>query len=52
MFAGASWAILAARPLVNRASFSLLTYSSAAIIVAGQALTAGRAGYAAWAHWD
>jgi len=47
--AGASWAMLAAVPLVRRRKHKLLVLGAAGITAFGQALTGGRAGYAAWA---
>ena len=47
--AGASWAMLAAVPLVRRRKHKLLILGAAGITAFGQALTGGRAGYAAWA---
>jgi O-antigen ligase len=49
MFAGACWAVLAARPLLRKAGSGMVVYLAALTVVAAQALTAGRTGYAAWA---
>ncbi len=47
--AGASWGILAALPLVRRKKYLIMALLAAAgIVVLGQALTGGRAGYLAW----
>ena len=48
ILAGASWGVLAALPLVYRKKYKLLLLSAAGMIAFGQALTGGRAGYAAW----
>jgi len=47
--AGASWAIIASLSLVKRKTHKILILGSAGIVVLGQALTGGRAGYLAWA---
>jgi len=47
--AGASWAMLAAIPLVSRRKHKFLLLGMAGITAFGQALTGGRAGYMAWA---
>ena len=49
MLAGASWAILASKQLVHRKMFKALLWAAAGIILFGQALTGGRAGYVAFA---
>jgi len=46
--AGASWAMLAAIPLVRKRRHRFLILGAAGITAFGQALTGGRAGYAAW----
>jgi len=46
--AGASWAMLAAIPVVRRRKYRLLLFGAAGVTAFGQALTGGRAGYAAW----
>ena len=49
MLAGTSLGILAVMPLIRRSILQLMILSAAIIItVLGQALTGGRAGYAAW----
>jgi O-antigen ligase len=48
MLAGASWAILAARPLADTSNQRMILLGASAIAVFGQALTAGRAGYVTW----
>lgn len=48
MLAGASWAIVAALPLVRRKKYWFLALAAAGIVACGQALTGGRAGYLAW----
>ena len=45
---GASWAMLAAIPLVKRGKHRLLFLGGAGVTAFGQALTGGRAGYVAW----
>jgi O-antigen ligase len=49
MLAGASWAILCTVFLFHRWILRLGVLGAAGAVVLGQALTAGRAGYAAWA---
>ena len=49
MLAGASWAVFATRILATKRNIFLMIVGSAAIILFGQALTAGRAGYVTWA---
>ncbi len=49
MLAGASWAVLATIPLVDRMGRRLLILTAFLVLVYAQALTAGRAGYATWA---
>ncbi len=49
MLAGASWAILAALPLLEKRSHKFLACGCAGIVLMGQALTGGRTGYISWA---
>lgn len=46
--AGAFWAILAALPLFRRKKYKAPALAAAGLVVFGQALTGGRAGYIAW----
>jgi O-antigen ligase len=46
--AGASWAILAALPLIHQRKYRVMALMSAGVVVYGQALTGGRAGFLAW----
>ena len=46
--AGAFWAMLAALILVRQKRYKILLLGAAGIVAFGQALTGGRAGYAAW----
>lgn len=48
ILAGASWGMLAALPLVRKKKHMLAILAAAGVIAFGQALTGGRAGYAAW----
>jgi len=48
MLAGASWGILALLPLVQKKKYTILLLAASSIVVYGQALTGGRAGYLAW----
>lgn len=48
VLAGASWAVLAALPLIKRKCYRILALAGAAVIAFGQATTGGRAGYVAW----
>jgi len=48
MLAGASWAVLAALPLLPKKTFRIMGLMMAAIVAYGQALTGGRAGFLAW----
>jgi O-antigen ligase len=48
MLAGASWAILAALPLIRQRKYRMMGLLSAGAVVYGQALTGGRAGFLAW----
>jgi len=48
MLAGASWAILAALPLVHKKKLRYIGLGAAGLVAYGQALTGGRAGYVAW----
>jgi len=48
MLAGASWGMLASLPLARSKRFWTVILAAAGVIVLGQALTGGRAGYAAW----
>ena len=49
MLGGACWGLLAALPLIRKKSFKIAALAAVAMIVYSQALTGGRAGYAAWA---
>jgi len=49
MLSGASWAVLAAVPLVGQAKYRILTVAAFLSLVYAQALTAGRTGYVTWA---
>jgi O-antigen ligase len=49
LLAGASWAVLATMPLLQRFSHKVLIVLAALIILYGQVLTAGRMGYVTWA---
>ncbi len=49
MLAGASWAIFAALPLASTRRGKLLIWGASLLTLYGQALTAGRTGYATWA---
>jgi len=49
MLAGAAWALLAAKEIIFTKSRNILGWTSFFIISLGQALTAGRGGYLAWA---
>jgi len=46
--AGAFWGILATLPLVRQRIYKALVLAAASMVVFGQALTGGRAGYVAW----
>ena len=48
ILAGASWGMFAALPLVRKRRHTLAILAAAGMIAFGQALTGGRAGYAAW----
>jgi O-antigen ligase len=48
MLAGASWAVLAAIPILKQNLHRLLLLGAAGIIAFGQALTGGRTGYLTW----
>ena len=48
MLAGASWAILATLPLVQKKMGRLLMFITACVVAFGMALTGGRGGYVAW----
>ncbi len=48
MLSGASWAVLATLPLIQRKKYRVFILVAAGIITFGQALTGGRAGYVAW----
>lgn len=48
MFAGAAWAMLAARPMFEQRNIRLGLFGLAGITTLGLALTGGRTGYAAW----
>jgi len=48
ILAGASWGMLAALPLARKKKHTLAILAAAGVIAFGQALTGGRAGYAAW----
>lgn len=47
-FAGASWGMLAAIPLLRRRRYKAVLLGAVGLTVYAQALTGGRAGYAAW----
>jgi O-antigen ligase len=49
MLAGVSWGILATLPLISRKKYRWLGLAAAIMVLYGQALTGGRAGYLAWA---
>lgn len=49
MLAGASWAILSTRPLVNQTRQGMFIVAAGLTVMFAQALTGGRAGYATWA---
>ncbi len=49
ILSGASWAMLATMPLFRKAWQKLVIFGLFILIVYGQALTAGRMGYATWA---
>jgi len=49
MLAGASWGIAAVLLLVRKKKYKAMVLISVCIVAFGQALTGGRAGYAAWA---
>lgn len=46
--AGASWAIIAVIPLFIKKRYKIAVFIAAILVVFAQALTGGRAGYAAW----
>jgi O-antigen ligase len=46
--AGAFWAIIATLPLIRQKKYKIPVLGAAGIVVFGQALTGGRAGYIAW----
>jgi O-antigen ligase len=48
MLAGASWAILAALPLIRQRKYRIVAWMLAGVVAYGQALTGGRAGFLAW----
>ncbi len=48
MFAGASWGILAALPLIRKKKYWVIVLAASGTTAFAQALTGGRAGYAAW----
>jgi len=48
LLAGASWGIVAAAGLVRQKKYRLAVFAAAAVVIYGQALTGGRAGYLAW----
>jgi O-antigen ligase len=48
ILAGASWGMLAALPLMRKKKYWIIVLTAAGLITFGQALTGGRAGYAAW----
>jgi len=49
MLAGASWAMVAALPLLQRRWQKLTLLAAAGVVLFAQALTGGRVGYVAWA---
>jgi O-antigen ligase len=48
LLAGASWGMLASLPLVRNRKYKFFIWAAAGLVAFGQALTGGRAGYAAW----
>jgi len=48
MLAGAFWGVLATLPLIRRKKYQWIGLMLASLVVYGQALTGGRAGYLAW----
>jgi len=48
MLAGISWGILAALPLIHDRKYRVAALGAAVMVIYGQALTGGRAGYVAW----
>lgn len=48
MLAGASWAIVASIPFLEKRYHKFIALGCAGLVVVGQALTAGRTGYVAW----
>lgn len=48
MLAGASWAVLAALPLIRNKKYWAMGLLAAGVVAYGQALTGGRAGFIAW----
>lgn len=48
MLAGASWACLAALPVLKKNSHRLALFGTSCAIILGQALTGGRTGYVTW----
>lgn len=49
MLAGASWAALAAMPILRKNAHRLALFGASCAIILGQALTGGRTGYLTWA---
>jgi O-antigen ligase len=47
--AGAFWALVATLPLIQKKKYKALVLVAAGLVLFGQALTGGRAGYVAWA---
>ena len=47
--AGAFWAIIATIPMLSQKKYKTIVIAAAGLVVFGQALTGGRAGYIAWA---
>ena len=48
MLAGASWGILAALPMIRKKKYWVIVLAASGVTAFAQALTGGRAGYAAW----
>ena len=48
VLAGTSWGIVAALPLVRKKKYKLMLLPAVGLVILGQAMTGGRAGYAAW----
>ena len=48
ILAGTSWGMVAALPLVRKRKYKLMLLPAIGLVLMGQAMTGGRAGYAAW----